>query len=403
MVKQALLEPSESTKPSELTLSRAVTRTGSSAIRDLLHVTELPHVTSLAGGLPNPRTFPIAEIEEAVTDALADDPTAALQYGPTEGHRSLRSWIAHRMQLDDDQLDQVVVTTGAQQALDLLARALLDPGDAIALADPAYVGAIQAFRSADANLVAIPADGDGMQVDALAEQLADGLRLKAVYIVANFDNPTGATLSADRRGDLAALADRYGFWIIDDDPYGELRWAGTAPIGLRHLSDHVITVGSTSKVLCPGLRIGWVVGPPRVSRAITGLKQSADLHTSSLSQQVAVRVLERPGFLPDHLATLRATYRVQAESLAGALDRHLGDRATFQTPQGGMFIWVELAGRSIDTTELLPCAVGHGVAYVPGRAFSVADPHAARMRLSFATCTPDELDDAVGRLAVALA
>lgn len=381
--------------------SLAVERAGSSAIRDLLEVTEQPGIVSLAGGLPNPATFPTDAIARATAAALAEDPVAALQYGPTEGHRPLRRWIADRHGLvrGSGGEDQVLVTSGSQQALELLTRSLVDPGGLVALADPAYVGALQAFRAAGVELAAIPSDRDGLCVDLLADRLAAGERPTLVYVVANFDNPTGSTLSAERRTALAALADRYGFWIVDDDPYGELRWSGTAPAALRDLTDRTITLGSTSKVLAPGLRVGWAVAPPAVVRAMTILKQSADLHTSALNQQIVHRTLAEPGFLDGHLATLRRTYRAQAEHLVEALEEHLGDRLEVAAPDGGMFVWARLLDTGADTAALLGPAVEQGVAFVPGAAFGVEDLHPSRMRLSYATADPTGLDLAVDRLA----
>jgi 2-aminoadipate transaminase len=384
--------------------SLAVERAGSSAIRDLLEITEKPGIVSLAGGLPNPATFPTDVIARATAAALADDPLGALQYGPTEGLRPLRQWVAdrHGLAADPHGDEHVLITSGSQQALELLTRALVDPGGAVALADPAYVGALQAFRAAGVDLKAIPADGDGLCVDVLTDRLAAGERIELVYVVANFDNPSGSTLSAERRIALAELADRYGFWIVDDDPYGELRWAGDAPAPLRELTDRTITLGSTSKVLAPGLRVGWAVAPLEVRRAMTILKQSADLHTSALTQQIVHRTLAEPGFLDGHLATLRTTYERQAQHLVGALRTDLGDRLTVPDPAGGMFVWAELFAPGVDTAQLLASAVDAGVAFVPGAAFGVERLHPTRMRLSYATADTDGLDLAVARLARAI-
>ena len=378
--------------------SLAVERAGSSAIRDLLEITEQPGIASLAGGLPNPATFPVEAIARATRDALDQDPTGSLQYGPTEGYRPLRRWVAARHGLGADGEEQVLVTSGSQQALELLTRALVDPGGLVALADPAYVGALQAFRAAGAELAAIPSDADGLRVDVLAQRLERGERPALVYVVPNFDNPTGSTLAAPRRIELAALADRYGFWIIDDDPYGDLRWHGTTPVALRDLTDRTITLGSTSKVLAPGLRVGWAVGPADALRATAVLKQSADLHTSSLSQQIVQRVLAEPGFLERHLGLLRATYQRQAHHLTRALEQQLGDRLAVAEPDGGMFVWAELLQPAADTAALLTTAIEQGVAFVPGAAFGVEDPHRRKLRLSFASSDPAGLDLAVDRL-----
>ncbi len=374
-----------------------------SAIRDLLELTEQPGIISLAGGLPNPDTFPVAAIEAATARILTDAPTTALQYGPTEGHRPLREWVADTWRAS---VDHVTITSGSQQAIDLLARALIGPGDAVALADPGYVGAVSAFRAHGAQLVGIGSDRHGLRVDELADRLAEGLRPAAVYVVSSFDNPTGATLSARRRIGLAELAEEHGFWIIDDDPYGALRWEGTEPTTLRHLTDRTISLGSTSKVLCPGLRVGWAVAPPAITRAVVAHKQAADLHTVALSQVVAHQLLADPGFLDAHVAGLRTTYQTQATALADALDRHLGERADHRPIHGGMFAWVHLHdghGRPVDADALLARAIAAGTAFVPASAFAVDRPVTGALRLSFATAPPADLDEAVRRLAGALA
>lgn len=382
-------------------LAAAVARTGSSAIRDLLEITERPEIVSLAGGLPTPDAFPVAALAAATAEVLADDPHGALQYGATEGYRPLRGWVAARHGAG---IDHVTVTHGSQQALELLARATTDPGGTIALADPGYVGAIQAFRAAGATLAGIASDHHGLCTDDLERRLAAGLRPTLVYVVADFDNPTGATLPLHRRLALAALAERYGFWIVDDDPYGTLRWAGERPTPLRELSDRVISLGTTSKMLCPGLRVGWAVAPPELSRAVVVLKQAADLHTGSLAQQVVHRLVSRPdGWLDGHLADVRARYSAQAQVLVAELHGQLGDRLAFRAPEGGMFLWATVAGTDVDTSELLERALRHGVAFVPGAAFGVEATHPRALRLSFATTSAPGLSEAVRRLGAALA
>jgi len=396
---EAVSKPSSALAP-DLPSSGAAERVGSSAIRDLLHLTQRSEVISLAGGLPSPAAFPVEALAEATDEVLRVGPEAALQYSTTEGHPGLRAWVADRCPMPTDP-SQVLVTHGSQQALDLLVRASVAPGDAVALADPGYVGALQVLRLAGADLVGIPADGEGLRVDVLADHLAAGLRPALVYVVAEFDNPSGVTLSAERRAALAHLADRYGFLIVEDDPYGALRWSGARLPALSTLSDRVVTLGTTSKVLAPGLRVGWAVAPaPLVARLVV-LKQAADLHTSSLNQAVVAAVLGRPGFLEPHLAGLRERYRGQSEALQAALRDRLGDRLAFHAPEGGMFLWVRLVDGT-DTADLLPRALEARVAFVPGNAFSVQDPHRSGLRLSFATEGPAALTEAVGRLTAAL-
>lgn len=377
-------------------LAAAASRIDSSAIRDLLHVIDRPDVISLAGGLPAVETFPTAELADAMSRILTSDPSA-VQYSATEGIAPLREWVAARHGVD---ADQVVITHGSQQALDLVARALLDPGADIALADPAYVGAVQVLRLAGAQLLPVAADADGLRVDDLERRLRRGERPALVYVVANFDNPTGATLSAERRVALAALADRYGFVLVDDDPYGELRWHGSAPPALASMTDRVITLGTVSKVVCPGLRVGYVVAPPAIAPALVLVKQALDLHTSTLAQRALHDLLTAPGFLDRQLERLREVYRQRATALANALRSELGDELRFRSPSGGMFVWGEFADE-VDTQQLLAAAIDRGVAFVPGQAFSVAGDHHRALRLSFATNAPDQLAEGVRRLAAA--
>ena len=377
----------------------ALERTSSSAIRDLLEITERPGIISLAGGLPAPASFPVAALERATAGVLADSAATALQYGSTEGYGPLRDWVGGRASIP---VGQVIITHGSQQALDLVARATIRSGDVIALADPGYVGAIQAFRASGAALVGVGSDAHGLCTDELEERLRAGLRPTLVYVVANFDNPTGSTLSEPRRVALANLADEFGFVIVDDDPYGELRWRGTPGTPLRLLTERCITLGTVSKILSPGLRVGWAVGPPEIVRAMVVLKQASDLHTSSLAQQVVYRVLTEPGFLPPHIAGLRARYAHQAAALGAALGHSLADHLAFDVPDGGMFVWARLRNRSANSSELLSLAVAQGVAFVPGNEFAVNAEHRFSLRLSFATGTVEELTEGVARLAAAM-
>ena len=379
-------------------------RLTSSAIRDLLALTQRSDVLSLAGGLPHPSAVPTEAIAQATAEILATDGDAALAYGPTEGHGPLREWIGGRTAMS---ADGVLVTAGSQQALDLVVRTLAWPGAAIAVADPAYVGALQVIAASGARAVPIPADAHGLRTDVLADLLAGGLRLTAAYVVAGTDNPTGTTLAEDRRRHLVELAERHGFWIVDDDAYGELRWSGPAPAPLRERTDRVLTLGSASKVLSPGLRVGWVTGPDELIAELAIAKQAADLHTGSLTQRVVARVVADEAAFAAHLEGLRARYRSHAAALGDALATTFGDRLAWTAPAGGMFVWADLApdvapGRT--TAALLDDAVAAGVAFVPGRAFAAGDPaaHDRSLRLSFATAGPDELREAVDRLAVAL-
>ena len=376
-------------------------RITSSAIRDLLEVAERPDVLSMAGGLPAPESFPSARLAAALTAVLEDAPGKVLQYSTSAGVEGLRAWIAAQRG-PTVRPEDVVVTAGSQQALDLVARTLVEPGDPVVLADPGYVGAIQALRLAGADLVPVPADGDGLRVDVLADGLATGALPVpvAVYVVSNFSNPGGATLSLERRRALAALADHHGFVIVDDDPYGELRWAGARVTPLAQLSDRVVTLGSFSKVLSPGLRVGYLTGPADIVETVVLIKQAADLHTSTLAQHAAWRVVSDAAAWTAHLDGLRSLYEPRATALLGSLRDRL-DLEPVGAVEGGMFVWTRLPG--VDTGALLPAAVDAGVAFVPGAAFSVnGGTNGDAVRLSFATLAPADLDEGVRRLAVAL-
>jgi len=378
--------------------STAVGRISSSAIRELLALVNRPDVISLAGGLPSPRHFPVQETLLALGDLLGDDP-GVLQYSSTEGDPALREWIAAR---HGARPDEVLVTAGSQQALDLIARVTLEVGDPVALADPGYVGAIQALRLSGGSLVGVPTDGHGLCVEVLEERLGAGLRPRLVYVVPNFHNPTGATLSAGRARHLARLADRFGFLIVEDDPYREIRFSGEAPPPLATLTDRVVSIGTISKVLFPGLRVGWMVAPPSLAPALALVKQAVDLHTSTLAQKVALHLMTRPDFLADHLGILRGHYESQARVLCEALDDAFGDRLDVAPPEGGLFLWARVRRPGVDTETLLPTAVDRGVGYVPGSAFSVTAPHRASLRLSYATVPPEDLVDGAHRLATVL-
>jgi len=378
-------------------LSSAARGIDSSAIRDLLHVVDRADVISLAGGLPAAETFPAEALATAIADILRSDPSA-LQYSTTEGFAPLRALIAVREGTDPD---RVLITHGSQQGLDLVARALVDPGAPVVLADPAYVGAIQALRLSGARLVAVSSDTDGLQVDVLADRLQAGLRPALVYVVANFDNPTGATLSLERRVALGALAERYGFTVVEDDPYGELRWRGAALPRLSTFTDRAVTLGTVSKTVCPGLRLGHVIAPPDLASALVLLKQAVDLHTSTLSQRAVYQLLSTPGFLGAQLDRLRPLYQERCGALVDALRAEIGDHVGFQAPEGGMFVWARLVDAR-DTHDLLPRALEEGMAFVPGQAFAVEADLRSCLRLSFATATPDQLAEGVRRLSRAL-
>ncbi|OZC57203.1 aspartate aminotransferase [Rhodococcus sp. 06-470-2] len=389
-------------------LARRTDSLTSSAIRDLLSLTARDDVISLAGGLPATDLIPVDRIAAAAEAALRRPD--AVQYCETSGHRTLRSVIAARESAVRGgvpvPVESVIVTHGSQQALTLLAQALIDPGAVVVVDEPAYTGALQVFSIAEASIESIPLTFTGMDTDELELRLTAGLRPAVVHTVANFHNPRGVTMSEQRRRHLAALADHYGFWVIEDDPYGEI-WFGTTESGVdappapiaRH-SDRVIRLSSASKILAPTLRVGWFVAPPSVCAAVELLKQGADLCGSSLTQSMTAEMLADSAWLDAHLTVLRREYACRATALIAALAAQFGDRLVVSRPAGGMFAWATFLDGT-DTGQLLDAALEHGVAFVPGTAFASGAQYRHSLRLSYAGSTPPVLADAVQRLAAA--
>jgi 2-aminoadipate transaminase len=392
----------------ESLLARRVRGMESSVIRDLLALTAQPEVISLAGGLPDSGSLPAAWLRECADQLLAEAGPAVLQYSTTEGDPLLRSLIAQwesewcgRVISPED----VLVTSGSQQALDLLAKVLVDPGDVVVTTDPAYLGALQAFHLFEPRLVGVGEDDCGMRVDLLAEALAGGLRPKLVYLTPTFANPSGSTMPADRRKELAGLADQYGFVILEDDAYRQLYFDGPPPPPIASSSDRVVRLGSFSKVLGPGLRVGWVVAPPVLRDALVRAKQATDLHTSTFTQRLLFTAAQDRRRLDEHLGRTRTLYAERAAALTGALRAGFGDQITLAAPQGGMFCWVTFAD-DINPDALLAAALKHNVAFIPGGAFAVdrVSPLASTVqgaRMCFATSPPELLREAVDRLVLA--
>lgn len=371
----------------------------SSAIRDLLKLTANAEVISLAGGLPDAALMPGPRIAAAAETALRSP--ATLQYTESPGWGPLREVLAER---ESGRLGRTVgmgevfVTHGSQQALALLAEVLLDPGALVVVEDPAYVGALQVFRAAGARIVAVPLDEEGMRVDLLEELIAGGQRPAVVHTVSNFHNPGGVTMSPRRRRTLAAAAEKHRFWVIEDDPYGELWFDRPAPEPIATYSPAVIRLSSASKIIAPTLRVGWMIAPERVCRAVELLKQGADLCGSALTQQIAAELLADTGWLTGHIDTVRGVYADRAAALVRALGDRFGDRLRCSPASGGMFVWAEFTD-STDTSGLLSRALDAGVAFVPGRAFAVSTPYSHAMRMCFTTAAPDDLAEAANRLA----
>ncbi|EFL39921.1 PLP-dependent aminotransferase family protein [Streptomyces griseoflavus] len=396
-------EPVRVPAPTPQFAARART-VGGSPVRDILAVTARPEVINFAGGLPAPELFDADGIAAAYRTVLAGTPARALQYSTTEGEPALRAALAERTTTRGlpTTPDDLLVTTGSQQALSLLATALVEPGDTVLVESPCYLAALQAFALAGARVVAVPGDEHGIDPQALDDLVARE-RPKLLYTVPTFQNPTGRTLPAARRAAVAEVAARRGLWIVEDDPYGELRYAGTrVPWIAAHpgAEDRTVLLGSFSKVMAPGLRLGWLRAPAGLRRACAVAKQAADLHTPTVNQLAAARYLA-DNDLDAHVARVAAVYGTRRDAMLAGLPDALPDGSAWTRPDGGMFLWARLPDGH-DTTALLPEVVRHDVAYVPGAPFYAGDPDRATLRLCFVTQTPDEITEGLRRLGNAL-
>ncbi|WP_239311153.1 PLP-dependent aminotransferase family protein [Frankia sp. Cj3] len=400
-------ESVEAILPGPVPLARRMGEIGTWVMRDPLRLGEVRDVISLAGGLPAGETLPAAEIGAAVHQvATSKAATAALQYSAAEGLPALRAWIADRASVDRGRPvdpSQVVVTAGGLQGLDIIARALLDPGDLVAIDEPVFPGSLHCLEMYQPEFLAIPVDDDGLDVGALAERLAGGQRPKLVYTVATFHNPTGATLTDARRRQLAELAERYGFLVAEDEPYPALRFRGDPVPPVATYGDRVITIGSFSKTLGPGLRVGWVLVPPALVDAVGRAKLWSDLHTSTLTQYALLELFGREGWYDAHLATLPAIYGRRCAALRAAISEHLAGIVEVNDPAGGLFVWGRVVAPGLSADDLLDAAVRRGVTYVSGPQFAVHNPDSTTMRMSFAGSSPERLELAARRLSDAAA
>ena len=384
-----------------------------SAIRELFKLLGKPGIISFAGGFPDSAMFDVEGIQAAGDQALREEPGAALQYGATEGYNPLREQLAAFMAgkgVADLAPEQLIVTTGSQQALDLLGKTLINPGDKVIVEGPTFLATIQCFRLYGADLVSAPVDGDGVQVDRLEALIAEH-RPKFVYLIPTFGNPSGAMLSAERRRRVLELAVKYQTLIVEDDPYGDLYFGEAPPPSLLALSQSVpgsrellAHCGSLSKVLSPGLRVGWMIAPGALLAKATMCKQFSDAHTSTFAQATAAQYL-KAGRMPATLAHVRSVYAARAQAMGEALRQHLGEAVSFVAPRGGLFVWARLTGAGgglQDGDVLAKRAIDKGVAFVPGAPFFAANPDRATFRLSFATADADRIREGVARLATAL-
>ena len=402
------------TTPPRLPLARRLQNVETSAIRELFKLLGKPGIISFAGGFPDSAMFDVEGLRQASQQALADNPGAALQYGATEGYEPLRTQLAGFMQskgVTALAVSDLIVTTGSQQALDLLGKTLVDPGDKVIVEGPTFLATIQCFRLYGAEVVSAPIDGEGVQVDRL-EALITQHRPKFVYLIPTFGNPSGALLGLERRRRILELAVRHQVLVIEDDPYGDLYFNGPPPPSLLALSaqvpgsrDWLVHCGSLSKVLSPGLRVGWMVAPAELLAKATMCKQFSDAHTSTFAQATAAAYLAA-GRMPATLDQVRAVYARRAQAMCEALRTELGDAVSFTVPQGGLFVWARLTGaggRPSDAGAFARRAIERGVAFVPGAPFFAAEPDLASFRLSFATVDEDRIREGVSRLAQALA
>ena len=380
-------------------LAKRMSRVQASAIREILKVAEQPDVLSFAGGLPAPEAFPAQALARAHEQVLSTDAAGALQYGATEGFGPLRAWVAGRMTRRGlpASSEQVLITAGSQQGIDLVAKALIDPGDLVVVEAPSYLAALQCFSTYEARFESVPSDEEGMRVDAL-ERVLRRTRPKLIYLVPTFQNPCGTTLSLERRARIARLAAEHRITVLEDDPYGELRYRGTAlpPVAALEPDAPVIHLGSFSKTLAPGLRLGYAVASERMVRALTIAKQAADLHTSSLSQRAVARMFEAFDY-DAHVAALCRLYGERLDAMLASLQRSFPEATSWTRPEGGLFVWVTLPS-GIDARELFADAVRARVAFVPGAPFYPEDPCVETMRLNFSNRPPAAIAEGMARL-----
>ncbi len=398
--------------PWEYRYAHRAQRMGSSIIRELLKLTEQPDILSFAGGLPAPEVFPLEKFQEACNTVLSTVGPQALQYGTTEGLTPLREMIArHTVRYGIEiTAENVMITSGSQQALDFIGRLFVNRGDNIAVESPTYLGALQAWNAYSANYVSVPSDDNGMVVDELEKSLRTGP--KFIYILPNFQNPSGTTLSMERRMKLVELADKYGVPIVEDDPYGQLRYEGdhlpsVVNIDAQyrgknggHYSGNVIYLSTFSKLLAPGLRLAWVIAPPEVIRKLVMSKQAADLHTATFNQHVAYEVA-KGGFLDEHIKYIRQVYKERRDVMLDTMEEVWPEEVRWTHPEGGMFLWGILP-KDMDAAEVLKKAIERKVAFVPGAAFHPNGGGQNTMRLNFSYSQPENIREGMTRLGLLL-
>ena len=398
--------------PWEYRYAHRMQKMGSSVIRELLKLTEQPDIISFAGGLPAPEVFPVKEFQEACNRVLTEQGARALQYSTTEGYHPLREMIARHTGRYSVKVtaDNILITSGSQQALDFIGRLFINRGDYVVVESPTYLGALQAWNAYGAQYISVRADENGMIVDELEAALRIGP--KFIYVLPNFQNPSGSTLSLERRMKLLEIADKYGVPIVEDDPYGQLRYEGEhipsiVMLDSQYRSDNdgeysgnVIYLSTFSKLLAPGLRLAWVIAPPQVIRRLVMAKQAADLHTSSFNQYVAFEVA-KGGFLDEHVKVIRATYKERRDVMLEMMEEMFPSEVHWTKPHGGMFLW-GMMPEGVDAAEVLKVAIERKVAFVPGAAFHPNGGGENTMRINFSFSSPDNIREGITRLGVTM-
>lgn len=381
-------------------LSERASQMNASVLRELLKVTERPDVISFAGGLPSPRTFPVAEFEAACARVLRDDAAGALQYAASEGYGPLREQVAAMLAWRVD-ASQIIITTGSQQALDLAAKVLIDAGSRILVETPTYLGALQAFAPMQPQVSGVASDEEGVDIVALHAAQAAGVPPRFLYVLPNFQNPSGRLMSESRRAALSHTAAELGLPLIEDNPYGDLWFDAPppAPLTARH-PEGCLYLGSFSKVLAPGLRLGYLVAPTSLLPKLLQAKQASDLHSPGFNQRVVAEVM-KDGFLERHVPRMRTLYKAQRDAMLAALQRHMPEGVRWNHPEGGMFLWARLPA-GVDATALLPRALARGVAFVPGAAFYAGATDKQTLRLSFATASAENIERGIATLAAVI-
>lgn len=385
----------------DLLFARRMENVGGSAVREILKLTQQPNIISFAGGLPSPESFPVAELRQITDRIYQDYGVQFLQYGITEGYAPFLDFIAGWLKEEKNigaSPSEIQITTGSQQGIDLVSKVFLNAGDEVVIESPSYLSAFQVFNLYRSQYIPVDSDDGGMKVVELEKSLRQGRRPKIVYTVPTYQNPTGITMSNDRRQALLDLAEQYNFYIIEDNPYGELAYDGGQVPTLKSLDRHgrVIYLGSFSKIVAPGLRIGYVVARPEIRRQITVAKQASDVHSSNLSQ-VIIYEFCRQGLLGPQIEKICRLYKVKRDAMLAALDRFFPATAEWTRPEGGLFIWATLPEGS-NTTDLLARAVEQGVAFVPGNPFFVDNSGQNTLRLNFSNASLDQINEGIARL-----